>query len=178
MSNTNKCSCSTTYYRSNTFTVGTAHCDKWSVDHGGSGCQYGWTVSGRQISASGSGSTCAAAGDAMNDDFYSKFDFDTDCECNNPEPVKTGSARASNDLPSSSGSQGYVNVTVNAQNGCSSSKTLTVYACCNSTCVSGGTVVVPANSPNWTSGSKKVTFRSSCSNSNISSKVEPSSWTC
>ena len=113
----------------------------------------------------------------MNDDFYSKLQR-SDCTCNNPEPVKTGSARASNDLPSSSGNQGYVNVTVNAQNGCSYSKTLTVYACCNSTCVSGGTVVVPANSPNWTSGSKKVTFRSSCSNLNISSKVEPSSWTC
>ena len=172
VSNTNQCNCSTTYYRSGTFTVNTDHCDK---AYGG--CAYGWGVSGRQISASGSGSTCEAARDAMNDDFYSKLQR-SDCTCNNPEPVKTGSASASNDLPSSSGSQGYVNVTVNARNDCSSSKTLTVYACCNSTCVSGGTVVVPANSPNWTSGSKKVTFRSSCSNSNISSKVEPSSWTC
>ena len=111
----------------------------------------------------------------MNDDFYSKLQR-SDCTCN--EPVRMGSASASNDLPSSSGSQGYVNVTVNARNDCSSSKTLIVYACCNSTCVSGGEVVVPANSPNWTSDSKKVTFRSSCSNSNISSKVEPSSWTC
>ena len=115
VSNTNQCNCSTTYYRSNTFTVNTDHCD---TAYGG--CVYGWGVSGRQISASGSGSTCAAAGDAMNDDFYDKLQR-SDCTCNNPEPVKTWSASASRY------SIGITTVTakITYNNPCGSTKSLT-----------------------------------------------------
>ena len=90
VSNTSQCSCSTTYHRSGAFTVSIAHCNK---AYGG--CAYGWGVSGRRISASGSGSTCDAAREAMNDDFYSKLQR-SDCTCNNPEPVKKGTIEVRN----------------------------------------------------------------------------------
>ena len=73
--------------------MGTAHCDKYSIDHGGSGCKYGWTVSGRQISASGTGDTCSEAGDNMNKDFYRQMKS-SDCECN--EPVQKGTIEVRN----------------------------------------------------------------------------------
>ena len=68
----------------------------------------------------------------MNDDFYSKFDFDTDCECNNPEPVKTWSAEAYTTdqgqypgslCPNTKGSLRYTN-------NCGTTKSITVTVRC------------------------------------------------
>ena len=143
VSNTNQCSCTTTYYRSGTFIVNTDHCDK---AYGG--CEYGWGVSGRQISASGSGSTCDAAREAMNADFYSKLQR-SDCTCNNPEPVKTWSAEAyttsqgqgSGSLcPNTKGSLRYTN-------NCGTTKSITVTVrCAGSSVTNTYNVTVPTGS--------------------------------
>ena len=131
VSNTNQCSCSTTYYRSGTFTVNADHCDK---AYGG--CAYGWGVSGRQISASGSGSTCDAAREAMNADFYSKLQR-SDCTCNNPEPEPTyyvfGEASVDQDRLGCSGATniGSIPFKVRYWNMCNASRHMIVHASCS-----------------------------------------------
>ena len=143
VSNTNQCSCSTTYYRSGTFTVNTDHCN---TAYGA--CDYGWGVSGRQISASGSGSTCEAAREAMNADFYSKLQR-SDCTCNEPEPVKTWSAEAYTTnqgqgpgslCPDTKGSLRYTN-------NCGTTKSITVTVrCAGSSVTNTYNVTVPTGS--------------------------------
>lgn len=93
-------------------------------------------------------------------------------------PANTGaSGIAQLTLPSSSGTQGYITVTVNAHNPCVSSKVVTVSGCCDSTCKSK-TITVPANKSDWTSSPLDITLGSACSDSNITAHTNPTTWTC
>lgn len=93
-------------------------------------------------------------------------------------PANTGaSGIAQLTLPSSSGTQGYITVTVNAHNPCVSSKVVTVSGCCGSTCKSK-TITVPANKSGWTSSPLDITLGSACSDSNITAHTDPTTWIC
>ena len=93
MSNTNQCSCSTTYTRVYDRALTDSECSSRCKEAG-----YDKGVSnGKTGHWSGTGDTCKAADSAATSDFKSNSSYSTYCDCsNNPEPVKKGTIEVRN----------------------------------------------------------------------------------
>ena len=91
MSNTNQCSCSTTYTRTYNRALSDSECNSRCKAAG-----YDKGVSnGKTGTWSGTGSTCREADSAATSNFNNNSSYSTYCDCSdNPEPVKTWSAEA------------------------------------------------------------------------------------